>query len=166
MSKSLFGRAIQRRAQTGSCYYQILSRITNRLVWPVLVAALPARGAVAQTNAPVLTVRGAVKRPLTLALSDLQTTPRVRRVVHERDGDAACEGVLLYKVVSRAKPKLTEKCRGNGANTVVVIKAADNYQALFSWPELDPKFGGRQVNVIEVLPIWKWRLATSKRPGS
>lgn len=55
------------------------------------------------------------------------------------------KGVALFEVVQRAKPKLSEHCCSNAINMVVVIKAADNYQAAFSLPELDPKFGRREI---------------------
>lgn len=120
----------------------MIRRLTNAS----LVAALLATSAVAQTNTPVLLVRGAVAQPLTLSLRDLQAMPRAKMTAREKDGgEASFEGVALFDVVSRAKPILTEKCCSNAVNTVVIIKAADKYQAAFSWPELDPKFSPRQI---------------------
>ena len=52
---------------------------------------------------------------------------------------------MSSRTVSRSKPSLTPKCCSNAINAMVVVKAADNYQAAFSLPEIDPKFGGRQV---------------------
>jgi DMSO/TMAO reductase YedYZ molybdopterin-dependent catalytic subunit len=121
-------------------------RITFWLVCAMFLAASLATDVLAQTNAPALLVRGSIEQPLDLALSDLQTMPRIKLTSREKDGsEAMFEGVLLYEVVSRAKPRLTDKCCSNAINTVVVIKAADNYQALFSMPELDSKFGTRQI---------------------
>jgi len=111
------------------------------LLLPALfVAGLLATPAIAQTNA-VVAVRGTVEKPLSLSLADLQAMPRTKLKAVEKDGhEAMFEGVALFEVVSRARPILTEHCCSNAINTVVIIKAADNYQALFSLPELDPKF--------------------------
>jgi DMSO/TMAO reductase YedYZ molybdopterin-dependent catalytic subunit len=120
--------------------------IIRRLVPAIFVAGLLAATVVAQTDVAVLDIRGAIEQPLTLALSDLQAMPRVKLKAQEKGGgEATFEGVALYELVMRAKPKLTEHCCGNAINTVVVIKAADNYQATFSLTELDPKFGHREI---------------------
>jgi hypothetical protein len=112
----------------------------------IFLAALLAASVVAQTNGGVLAVRGSVEQPLTLSLSDLQAMQRAKLKAREKDGGKATfEGVALFDVVGRAKPKLSEHCCSNAINTMVVINAADNYQAAFSLPELDPKFGHRQI---------------------
>jgi DMSO/TMAO reductase YedYZ molybdopterin-dependent catalytic subunit len=111
----------------------------------ILMAAFLAMPAAAQTNI-VVTVRGTVEQPLSLAIADLQAMPRIKLTTREKDGsEATFEGVALYEVVNRAKPKFSEHCCSNAINMIVVIKAADNYQAAFSWPELDPKFDNRTV---------------------
>jgi hypothetical protein len=105
---------------------------------------------VAQTNDTVLSVGGSVEQSLTLSLPDLQAMPRVTVKAQEKGGsEATFEGVALYEVVMRAKPKLTPHCCSNAVNTVVVVKAADNYQAAFSLPELDPKFGKHNIVVAD-----------------
>ncbi len=122
----------------------------RRLACAIFIAAALATPALAQTNVAVLAVRGAVEQPLTLALADLQAMPRAKIITHEKDGaEVTFEGVALYEVVSRARPRLTEKCCSNAVNTVVVIKAADKYQAIFSLPELDPKFGHREILIAD-----------------
>ena len=121
----------------------------------------------AQTNDGILLVRGAVDQPLDLSLSDLQSMPRIKITVREKGGtEAAFEGVSLYEIVSRAKPRLTDKCCINAINTVVIVKAADKYQALFSLPELDPKFDDRQVVLAdkrEGLPPSQYRAVANHR---
>jgi DMSO/TMAO reductase YedYZ molybdopterin-dependent catalytic subunit len=120
--------------------------IIRRVAFAIAAAAFAAASAIAQTNFAPLVVRGAVEQPLTLALSDLQAMPRFKLNVREKDGgDATFEGVPLFEVVTRARPKLSEHCCSNAINTVVVIEAADHYQAVFSLPELDPKFGHGQI---------------------
>jgi DMSO/TMAO reductase YedYZ molybdopterin-dependent catalytic subunit len=114
----------------------------RRLALGVVVAELLASSAVAQTNTAILAVAGAVEQPLALALADLQAMPRTKLETQDKDGSGATyEGVALYELVKRAKPRLSEHCCSNTVNTVVVVKAADNYQAAFSLPELDHRFG-------------------------
>ncbi|HEY3914321.1 MAG TPA: molybdopterin-dependent oxidoreductase [Verrucomicrobiae bacterium] len=104
----------------------------------------------ALTNGTVLAVGGMVQESLTLSLSDLQTMPRVLVKAAEKGGtEATFDGVELYDVVMRAKPKLTAHCCSNEVNVVVIIRAADNYQAAFSLPELDPKFGKREILIAD-----------------
>jgi DMSO/TMAO reductase YedYZ molybdopterin-dependent catalytic subunit len=120
--------------------------IMRRLVPAIFPAGILATSVVAQTNAVVLTVRGSVEQPLTLALADLQAMPHITLKTPEKNGqEATFEGVALIELVNRAKPKLTEKCCSNAINTMIVVKAADNYQAAFSLPEIDPKFGNRKI---------------------
>jgi DMSO/TMAO reductase YedYZ molybdopterin-dependent catalytic subunit len=114
----------------------------RQIVGAVFFASLLAISAAAQTNEPALIIRGTVEKPLNLALADLQTMPRTKLTVREKDGaDATFEGVVLVEVINRAKPIFSDKCCSNTINTVVIVSAADKYQAVFSWPELDPKFG-------------------------
>ncbi len=108
--------------------------------------ALLITSARAQTNDSPLIVRGAVEQPLKLTLADLQAMPRTKFTTHEKDGaETMFEGVALHEIILRAKPQLTDTCCSNAINTVVVIKAADKYQAVFSLPELDPKFARREI---------------------
>jgi DMSO/TMAO reductase YedYZ molybdopterin-dependent catalytic subunit len=122
------------------------SPIVRWVIFALFAAACLTVQVTAQTNNGAVSVRGAVDQPLNLSLSDLQSMPRIKITVREKDGtEATFEGVSLYDIVSRARPHLTEKCCSNAINTVVIVKAADKYQALFSLPELDPKFDNRQV---------------------
>src|SRR5262249_39949146 len=100
----------------------------------------------AETNDVVLRVQGEVGAPLALTLADLQSMPRVEVKVKEKDGsEAAFAGVNLAEIVKRSKPSLTEKCCGNAANTCVVVRAVDNYRAVFSLPEVQSEFTDRIV---------------------
>jgi DMSO/TMAO reductase YedYZ molybdopterin-dependent catalytic subunit len=103
-------------------------------------------GLAADTNPPALIVRGEVEQPLALSIIELQTMPRTTLRAREKDGtEAIFEGVALAELIKRAKPRLTEKCCGNAANTCVVVRAADNYRVVFSFAEIDPEFTERKV---------------------
>jgi DMSO/TMAO reductase YedYZ molybdopterin-dependent catalytic subunit len=109
-------------------------------------AALWTISAAGQTSPPILAVGGSVEEPLSLTLSNLQAMPRTKATIHDKNGaDVTFEGVALFELVRRAKPRLTDKCCSNTVNTVIIVRAADSYQALFSLPELDPKFNDRQI---------------------
>jgi DMSO/TMAO reductase YedYZ molybdopterin-dependent catalytic subunit len=125
-------------------------RILRRVACAFLVSGLVAIRVVAQTNNAALAVGGSVEEPLTLSISDLRAMPRVTVKAAEKGGsEATFEGVSLYEVVMRAKPKLSAHCCSNEVNTVVIVKAADNYQAAFSLPELDPKFGNHKILIAD-----------------
>jgi DMSO/TMAO reductase YedYZ molybdopterin-dependent catalytic subunit len=112
--------------------------------------ALQGTPAVGQITQPALVVRGAVEQPLSLALTNLLAMPRVKVTAQEKDGSQVTfEGVALYELLRQAKPRLTDKCCSNAVNTVVIVRAADSYQSLFSLPELDPKFTARQILVAD-----------------
>jgi DMSO/TMAO reductase YedYZ molybdopterin-dependent catalytic subunit len=100
----------------------------------------------AQTNSVVLKVTGTVDQPLSLTFSNLLAMPRIELKAEEKDGhEAIFQGVELFEILALAKPKLTEKCCGNAPNAVVIVKAADGYRAIFSLPEIDPKFSSRTI---------------------
>jgi hypothetical protein len=87
----------------------------------------------ADTNAPALVVRGEVEQPLAWSISELQALPRTILKAREKDGtEAIFEGVALSELIKRAKPRLTEKCCGNAANTlepVIVASGPIGFQA-------------------------------------
>src|SRR5262247_3247598 len=98
--------------------------------WILLMIALTGcalASLAAETNTVALAVHGEVDQPLNLGLADLQAMPRLKVQVKEKDGtDASFEGVAMGEIVKRSKPRLTEKCCGNAANTCVIVKAVDN----------------------------------------
>ena len=103
-----------------------------------------------EVSPPLLIVGGAIEQPLRLSTTDLQGMQRTTLKVHDKNGsEVTFEGVALYEVLKRAKPRLTEKCCSNSVNTVVIIRASDNYQALFSLPEIDPKFSDSQILIAD-----------------
>ena len=118
-----------------------LELLSLALVWMSIQVAFAA-----DTNPAALTVRGEVDQPLQLSLTDLQAMPRTTAKARDKNGDeVAFEGVTLSEVIKRAKPRFTEKCCGNAANTCVIVRAADRYRAVFSLAEIDPDFTDRKV---------------------
>jgi Oxidoreductase molybdopterin binding domain len=60
--------------------------------------------------------------------------------VHGAKEQALYEGVALGDLVRKLGAPVGEAIRGAKLSLVVVVKAADGYQAVFALPELDPLF--------------------------
>ncbi len=107
-------------------------------------ATLPQSG---ETKAAVLlTVSGQVDHPLKLTAADLAALPRLTVRAKEHSGEEATfEGVAFIEVLKMAGVKFGESMRGKALSTYLVVKAADNYQVVFTPPELDPAFTDRIV---------------------
>ena len=109
-----------------------------------LFSMLLATGARAETG--VLTVTGEVKTPLKLTLAELKALPAVKVSAKDHDGNTAeYEGVSLHEVLRQAGVPQGESLRGTALELCVLVKAADNYKAVFSLAELDPLFTDKKV---------------------
>jgi DMSO/TMAO reductase YedYZ molybdopterin-dependent catalytic subunit len=129
-----------------------MKSIFCRLISGIWIAALAATVGFAQTNEAVLSVSGAVGHPLNLSLAELRMMPRYKFTVHQTNQpDAVFEGAALDEVVNASQPVVTRNCCSNVVNTVVVVKAMDNYQAAFLLTELDPKFGHQLILLADTL---------------
>ncbi len=72
-------------------------------------------------------------------MEQLQKLPVVKVAVREHDGtDAEFAGITVAELLRRAGAPLGKQLRGPALAKVVVIHAADHYQAVFSLAELDP----------------------------
>jgi hypothetical protein len=65
--------------------------------------------------------------------------------VHGTKEQALYEGIALGDLVRRLGAPAGEAIRGAKLSIVVVLKAADGYQAVFALPELDPMFTKKTV---------------------
>jgi DMSO/TMAO reductase YedYZ molybdopterin-dependent catalytic subunit len=111
---------------------------------PLLLLFQP--GFAADANTPALMVQGAVEQPFGLSMAEFRALPRTKLNALEKDGrETTFEGVGLWELVKRAKPRLTEKCCGNAANACVIVQAADNYRVVFSLLEIDPDYTDQKV---------------------
>jgi len=98
-----------------------------------------------QTKGTVLlTVSGEVEHPLKLTASDLGALPRLTVRAKEHSGqEAAFEGVALIEILRMSGVKFGEAVRGKALSTYLVVRASDNYQVVFTPPEVDPAFTDR-----------------------
>lgn len=100
----------------------------------------------ADTTNPVVQVRGEVDNPFELTTADFKSMSRVK--VHARDHDgteATYEGISLWDIIERAKPRLGEKANSGIARGCVVIHAADKYRATFALAELHPGYTDNKI---------------------
>ena len=87
-----------------------------------------------------LTVSGEVTTPLKLTMADLMKLPhRVVRAVDHDNHEYTFEGVDLDKVLSLAGVRFADTLKGKMfASSLLIARASDNYQAVFTLAELDP----------------------------
>lgn len=87
-------------------------------------------------------VSAAGPQVIKLSPSALRGLPRtsVRVQSHGSSGEASYEGVSLGDAARKFGAPAGEAIRGAKVSVVVVVKAADGYQAVFALPELDPAF--------------------------
>lgn len=95
-----------------------------------------------QTTSPsFVTVEGAVLKPLKLTLKDIEKYPAREVTAKDRDGNAhTYKGTLLSVVLDSAGVTLGKQLRGENLVKYVLVTAADNYQVVYSLPEIDPEF--------------------------
>lgn len=97
-------------------------------------------------SAQGVTVSGAVEKPLQLSLGELSKLPRrTLRAKNHEGKEASYEGVELRDILVRAGVKFGKELKGKLLASVVLVEAADNYQAVFALPELDALFTERVI---------------------
>ncbi len=100
-------------------------------------------------------VNGAVAKPMTLSLANLEALPQRTMPVTFLSGTnpvANTEtGPLLADVLALAQPKFHKTCPNDRLRFYVVVTASDGYASILSWGEIDPGLGNRQpiVSLVE-----------------
>ncbi|TPG49296.1 PEP-CTERM sorting domain-containing protein [Roseomonas nepalensis] len=115
----------------------------------LVTAALLLPSAPAAVAAPITSnfdLGGAVDRPGSYALADLQALPALTTAVTYGTGtgqvSAAFTGPTLWSVLSGAGLTPVPDARNSTLRNVVVATGSDGYAVAFSGGELDPRFGG------------------------
>jgi DMSO/TMAO reductase YedYZ molybdopterin-dependent catalytic subunit len=108
----------------------------------------------AQQSAPesdfVLTVGGEVEKPLKLSVSDLSKFPRRSVQAKDHDGkEHRYDGIELQEILRQAGVKQGKELRGKALALFLLVEAADNYQAVFALPELDPEYTDRVILLVD-----------------
>ena len=109
-----------------------------------LALVAPAAAAPATTS---FDLTGAVDRPGTYGLADLQAFPPVTESVTYGTGSgpvsATFTGASLYTLLSTAGLQAPPAAKNGTLRDVVVATGSDGYAVAFSEGELDPRFGGK-----------------------
>ena len=81
----------------------------------------------------LLTVSGEVATPLKLTMADLMALPhRTVSVVDNNKHETTFEGVDVHRILSLAGVRFADTLEGRVfASSLLVVQAADNYQAVF-----------------------------------
>jgi DMSO/TMAO reductase YedYZ molybdopterin-dependent catalytic subunit len=88
-----------------------------------------------------VTVEGEVVRSLKLSISDVEKYPATEVKVKDRDGkEHTYKGTMLSALLDSAGVTLGKNLRGENLTKYVLVTAADNYQVIYSLPEIDPEF--------------------------
>jgi hypothetical protein len=105
-------------------------------------AALPGTGRIR--------VRGDVRSPRVLDMSDLRDLPQ-----HEREIVFTCRtsglrrhrfaGPLLLDVLRQAEPAFAPEERKDRLRFLIALRAADGHRVVLSWAEIDPEFGNSPI---------------------
>ena len=123
--------------------YFSLSLIVSLFISPV---SFPGLWQTTPPTAILLTVAGEGEKPLQLSSSELRQFPRRTIRAKNHDGkECDYEGVELREILARAGVKFGKELKGKGLASVVLVEAADNYQAVFALPELDALFTDRVI---------------------
>jgi hypothetical protein len=130
--------------------------VPGLLVFALLTQLLPIPLTSAQTAAaavPVLTINGAVGKPLELSAGDLKGLPRkMVTVVNPHDKKTETyEGVRLQTLLLNAGAPQGHDLRGAAMAAYLLAEGSDGYRVLFSLAELDADFSDAQVLVADTL---------------
>ena len=120
-----------------------------KLTQILLVSAFISTVSLAQTMSSdtILTVSGDVATPLKLTMADLMKLPhRVVRAVDHDKQEYTFEGVDIYQILSVAGVHFADTLKGKMfTSSLLIVRATDNYQAVFTLAELDPTNSDRSI---------------------
>jgi len=97
----------------------------------------------------ILEINGDIPAPVMLSLEDLRMLPRTSITIEEDGLSVTYEGVLIDTLIDRAGAPTGDVLRGAALASYVLVKAADDYQVLFSLGELDHELSGHQILVAD-----------------
>ncbi|MBD2755177.1 molybdopterin-dependent oxidoreductase [Spirosoma validum] len=121
-----------------------VSQIAAALTFCFILLALHSQ---AQT---VLTISGEVTKPLTLQAADLKGMPHTDVTAKDHDEkEHRYSGVPLSELLKQAGVTLGSQLRGKNLRKYLVVKASDDYEAVFALPELDPEFATRTILLVD-----------------
>lgn len=98
----------------------------------------------------VLTISGEVTKPLAWQATDLQEMPHTTVTAKDHDEkEHQYSGVPVSELLKQAGVTMGGQLRGKNLRKYVIVKAADDYEAVFALPELDPEFASRSILLVD-----------------
>ncbi len=114
----------------------------------LMLAAIP-QAAIAQTRgySASFGIGGAVERPRSYTLADLQAMPAEQVEVEFTSGGRpqrhTYTGVLLHTLLMAAGPRFDPASTHDGLRFYVTVVGTDGFTAVIAWGELAPEYGAR-----------------------
>lgn len=109
----------------------------------LLLAPTPSSGSA------TLMIDGAVSKPTTISVEQIAAMPHVAVKRADHGATIQCEGVPLVEILRMAGLPSGKQLYGPSLNTVLLLTAADKYQATLSLAELDSLLGNTQAFVVD-----------------
>lgn len=114
--------------------------------WFLVVLLFPGLASTQLEEPILLSVTGAVEKPLKFKRSEFAKLPRRTVRAKNHDGkECTYEGVELREILARGGVKFGKELKGKWLATFVLVEAMDNYQTIFALPELDSLFTDRVI---------------------
>jgi DMSO/TMAO reductase YedYZ molybdopterin-dependent catalytic subunit len=86
--------------------------------------------------------------PFDLSLEELKAMPQIEVSGKDKDEEIhQFQGVLLIDLLKKAGLELGTGLKGKKQAQYLLVEAADGYKVVFSLPEIDPEFSGKQILV-------------------
>lgn len=128
-----------------SIYIWLYIENTMKNILPFLLTLLMLAigfAAAAQESAnAVIKIEGEVTQVLELTKSDLSALGESELEAPDKEGkNHRYKGVLLHKVLEKAGVTLGKDLRGRNLVKFVLLHAADDYEVIYTLPEIDPEF--------------------------
>lgn len=96
----------------------------------------------------MLKFSGEFDNPFVLGLEELKSLPQIEVEGKDRDGEYhKFQGVLFLDLLKQAGMEFGTGLKGANQAQYLLVEAADGYKVVFSLPEIDPEFSGKQIIV-------------------
>lgn len=95
---------------------------------------------------PSISFSGELPSPFELSMEELKAMPQSDVSVKDRDEEVhSFQGVLLIDLLKKAGLEFGKGIKGKAQAQYLLVEAADDYKVIFSLPEIDPEFSGKQI---------------------
>lgn len=95
---------------------------------------------------PSISFSGDMPNPFELSLKELKSMPQSEVSGKDRDEEVhSFQGVLLIDLLKKGGMKFGTALKGINQAQYLLVEAADGYKVIFSLPEIDPEFSGKQI---------------------